>query len=586
MSNDDIRSVAFKKSARVGYTKMIVAAIGYYAEHRRRNQVVWQPVDDDADDFCKDEIDPMLRDCAAVQRVFPYYDKKCKQNTLSKKCFRGSTLDIRGGKAPKNYRRMSKDVAYFDELSGFDANIGNEGDARTLGETRLQGATFPKSILGSTPKLAGSCQIDAAYEAADVRFKYHVPCPRCGHEQVLRWGGPGATFGLKWRKDDPAGAHYLCESAKCGKHFSYDEYISHSLPRGRWVGDNGIWIDDDSRFRSPTGEIVDAPLHVAFHIWAGYSPQVTWAELAREFVQAVKSKDRSKLQTFVNTKLGECWEEDVGERDEPDVLRKRREHYAGDAAGNGDVPNGVQVVTVGIDTQDDRFELQFDGYGWEEERWSLDYVRLYGDPSRPEIWNKLAEQLRRKFVRRDGIVLEVRLACQDQGGHYADEVVKFSLRMGVRFLVPTHGANTYGKPVANWPRKRTAKRVYLTEVGTDTAKSLLHQRYQIQEPGPGYVHWPVRDCFDETYFEQVCAEERVKKWSRGVAQYVWDAKGRRNEATDCSVLTLVAVRILQQHFGLTFQPYIEPTAAALADSGAADLPAAPLPAGKPKLKWR
>ncbi len=102
ISNDDIRSVTVQKSARVGFSKMIVAAIGYFAEHKQRNQVVFLPVDQDASDFTKDEVDPMLRDCVVVQRVFPYYATKSKFNTLSKKAFIGSTLDIRGGKAAKN----------------------------------------------------------------------------------------------------------------------------------------------------------------------------------------------------------------------------------------------------------------------------------------------------------------------------------------------------------------------------------------------------------------------------------------------------------------------------------------------------
>src|SRR3546814_16916939 len=36
--NDDIREVDLKKSARTGYTKMILAALGYFAAHKRRNQ--------------------------------------------------------------------------------------------------------------------------------------------------------------------------------------------------------------------------------------------------------------------------------------------------------------------------------------------------------------------------------------------------------------------------------------------------------------------------------------------------------------------------------------------------------------------
>lgn len=550
MSNDDIRSVTMMKSARVGYTKMLVACIGYYAEHRRRNQVIWQPVDDDADDFVKDEIDPMLRDCVAVQRVFPYYNTKSKYNTLSKKCFRGSTLDIRGGKAAKNYRRLSKDVGYYDEVDGFDDNIENEGDPITLGDKRMEGATFPKSIRGSTPKIKGTSKIERAFDAADIQLRYHVPCPHCQTMQPLRWGAPDTPYGLKWHSGDPNTAMYQCEAAGCAL-FGYEDYLEHCLPRGRWTADDGRWIDEEGYFRAKNGGLIETPEHVAFHIWTAYSTMVTWAKLVREFVAA--QKDKSKLQTFVNTTLGETWEEDGGERTEADVLFKRRERYS------AQVPAGAQVVCVGIDTHDDRFELQFDGYGFGEERWTLDYVRLFGDVSRGLIWDKLAEALRRTFARTDGVVMSVALACQDSGGHFSDEVAAFSKRVGTRFLVPIKGANVYGKPVANMPREKNKQGVYLTEVGTDTAKSLLYQRYQIADDGPGCVHWPVADAFDYAYFEQLCAEERVKRWDRGVPKFLWDAKGRRNEATDCSVYSLAAVRILQQHYGLKF---VEPGASA------------------------
>lgn len=539
MSNDDVRSITFMKSARVGYTKMIVAAIGYFAEHKRRNQLVYQPVDDDADDFVKDEIDPMLRDVPAVQRVFPYYNSKSKHNTLSKKSFIGSTLDIRGGKAGKNYRRMSKDVVYYDELDGFDEDIENEGDAVTLGDKRVEGATFPKSIRGSTPKIKGQSQIEKCFDRADQRFRYHVPCPHCGELHDLKWGGPDASFGFKWANDDPSTVGYLCPHCACL--YTYEQYVQSGLPVGRWVSDDGIWIDADGYFHAEDGEIIQAPEHLAFHIWTAYSVMVTWEQIVKEFKAA--QKDRSKLKTFVNTTLGETWEEDEGDRTDAHTLMLRREPYTG-------VPDGVIAIFASVDTQDDRFEIQYDGYGVGEERWSLRYRRIYGDPSRPGVWDKLEEELLRTFTKDDGTILQVALAVQDHGGHYSDEVNKFSKRMGVHFLIPVKGSSTPNRPVATFPRKRNANGVYLTEVGTDTAKSLLYQRYGIADPGPGYVHWPISEEFDRTYFDQVTAEKRVRRYKNGRPIYVWDAGKKRNEATDVSVYSLAAVRIAQQNFGL------------------------------------
>lgn len=197
-SNDDIAEVTVMKSARVGYTKMMLAAIGYFAEHKRRNQAVWQPTDDDSDDFVKTEVDPMLRDVKIMQKVFPEYLSRHRNNTLRQKTFLGSILHLRGGKAAKNYRRISVDVAHLDEVDGFDSDIEKEGSPVNLSRKRIEGATFPKQILGSTPKLRHFSLIEARYQQAERHYKFKIPCPHCGVIQDLRWGGKDAAFGFKW----------------------------------------------------------------------------------------------------------------------------------------------------------------------------------------------------------------------------------------------------------------------------------------------------------------------------------------------------------------------------------------------------
>lgn len=546
ISNDDIRELVFIKSARVGYTKMILAALGYFAAHKHRNQAIWQPVDDDANEFVKTELDPMIRDVKAVRDVFPWHDKKSKHNTLSQKMFIGSSLFIRGGKSAKNYRRISVDVAYLDELDAFDSDIDREGDPGTLAAKRVEGSTFPKLVLGSTPKIKGQSLVEQRANQAELSLKFYVPCPKCDVLQPLKWGGDDVPYGIKWTDNDPETAHYLCEY--CSDTFTQSDYLEIAK-KGRWQADKGIWLDKDGLFRSVDDEIINPPLSIAFHVWTAYSELTTWAHIVREFF-AVK-KDRSKLKAFINTTLGESWEESEADRLDSEVLYVRREHY------QAQVPEGVLFLSAGIDTQDDRFEIQVDGWGVGEERWGIDYIRLYGDPSRPGIWAKLATTLRQKYRNNDGTLFNIGVACQDHGGHYSDEVNLFGKQMGIRFLIPVKGSSVYGRPVATFPRTKNAKGVYLTEVGTDTAKELLLQRLGILEPGPGYWHWPIGEIFNQEYFKQLTAEERIPKWVKGGWRYVWDSKSRRNEAWDCSVYSLAAIRIAQQHMGLKLDHLVQ-----------------------------
>ncbi|MCY1455292.1 Phage terminase large subunit [compost metagenome] len=49
MGNDLILTVNFIKSARIGYTKLLMANVGYKIQHKRRNVLSYCPTDGDAE---------------------------------------------------------------------------------------------------------------------------------------------------------------------------------------------------------------------------------------------------------------------------------------------------------------------------------------------------------------------------------------------------------------------------------------------------------------------------------------------------------------------------------------------------------
>jgi len=543
ISNDDIREVNFIKSARVGATKMMLAAIGYFAQHKKRNQAIWQPVDGDISEFAKTEVDTMLRDVPIMRTIFPDYGKKSKNNTMEQKMFIGSTLHLRGGKAAKNYRRISPDVVYLDELDGFDSNVEKEGSPVSLAAKRIEGATFPKMVMASTPRLKISSLIEPQAAASERYFRFHIPCPHCDHEQFLKWGGPDAEFGMKWLDDNPLTAEYLCEA--CHSLFTQEGYLK-VWDRGRWIDKNGVYLDENNLFRGADDEIMPMPRSVAFHIWTAYSPMTEWSQIVNDFLHA--KKDPHALQSFVNLTLGEPWEEDGGKGADGDALYKRREYF------ETDVPEGVNVITAGADVQDDRVEFSVWGWGEGEESWLIDHKSIYGDLTKDTFWTKLGTMFKRQYRKPDGTIMDVRLACIDSGGHFTSEVYNFSKRVGLRFIIPIKGSSQEGKPVAQFPRKRSKDGVYLTFIGTDTAKDLLYFRGLQLEPGEGYIHFPVEEWAGQDYFAQYSAETRMKVYKNGKPTFRWICKsGVRNEAWDCAVYALAAIRILQQNFGISLE---------------------------------
>lgn len=576
MGNDLIRVVNFVKSARIGYTKLLMANIGYKIQHKRRNVMMWSPTDPDAESISKTHVKGLIRDVPVMMDLAPWFERKHTDNTLDQKVFSNRrTLWIRGGKASRNYREKSADEVIYDELSNFDADVEGEGDPVTLGDKRLDGAVYPKSIRGSTPKKAGSCQVSKAAEESPYRMRFHIPCPHCGREQHLKWGGKDCAYGLKWEKNalnEAVKAWYACEH--CAAIFFHQDMVKASHA-GRWIcEETGISTRDAMEWQDAAGQPIRAPRSVAFYCWAIYSTWSTWLSIVDEWLK-VKG-DREKLITFMNTTRGEVWEEDQGPKLDWETLYARREVY-------GAVPRQALVLMGGIDTQDDRYEGRVWAFGLGEEAWMVHRFILTGDPASEELRRKVALELHRQFTREDGTIMRVERWCWDAGGHYSDEVAKDSVKHGPRWVIPIFGASTYGKPIANFPKRRKNK-VYKTEVGTDNAKELIYSRLRIDVPipwvaTPGCVHFPHNDQIcDEDELKQIVAEKKKAVMIKGKRELRWDAGGRRNEALDCFVYAVAALRISQMRFGCNLED-LERIRLELEASGA---PPAPKPVRKPK----
>lgn len=99
MGNDDVQEVDLRKSARIGYTKMLLAATGYLIEHKKRNVGIWREDDDRAAKFTTLELDNAIRDCNPWSAILPDIGKKTEKNNAEFKQFIGATLHVRGGHA-------------------------------------------------------------------------------------------------------------------------------------------------------------------------------------------------------------------------------------------------------------------------------------------------------------------------------------------------------------------------------------------------------------------------------------------------------------------------------------------------------
>lgn len=562
---DEIHHVTVRKSARVGYTKMLLAYICYLAEHKRRNAVVYQPTDDDRDEFVTTELEPVLRDVRAMRRVMPTFTRRSKDNTLRQKKFTTGLLHLRGGKAAKNYRRLTVDAVVYDEFSGFDRDIEKEGSPGKLGDKRLEGSVYPKSLAGSTPKLKLNDNTEDRESEADMHLRWHVPCPHCGDMHQISWGGKDVEHGLKWIDDDASTVRHICQH--CGGAMSQAEY-REIWTAGIWISPtDGVWLDAHGDFRSPASrtdgwcELADArdpatilpkPGHVAMPIWTACAPQATWQGIVEEFIAATKLAARgdfSLLKTWVNTTLGETWEE-KGEGADDHALQKRAEPYP-----LGAVPVGALVLTAGIDVQGNRWEIDVWGWGRGLESWLVDSHVIEGNPADERDWEQVSTYIRRRYTQAwHGGSLGMDAISIDSG-HHTQAVYNWvrTQRMYGINVNAVKGSSEEGKPIKgqassqdiDWRGQRYTNGIKLWVMGTDTAKDLLHGQLQINKHGPGYVHTSAD--LPREWYEQLTAEQRIAvKTPSGTAER-WVKRRPRNEKLDCRNYALHAAHMLGLH---------------------------------------
>lgn len=560
MGNDDIREVAFRKSARIGYTKMLLAATLYLAEHKKRNIGIWREDDDAAKEFVNLELDPAMRDCKPIIDIFPDIHKKSEKNKSDEKHLLGCSIHIRGGQAAGGYRALSKDVVIGDEIDGFVQNVqgkaAKEGNPLLLMLKRLVGSSFPKSIFGTTPTVAGSSHIERREKAAECRLYCEIPCPHCDEFQVLKFGDPKVPFGFRWDKDDPDSVRYCCEH--CAAEFEYHDFLD--------VTDRCVWRDNEKDiettdgltfFSIETGREKRIPRSICFIVWAAYSPTSPWSTIVSEWLD---SKDeKASLQVFRNTTLGEYWHNDVKQKIDADHLFRRREYYPRTNDGEMLLPDGALYITAGVDTQDNRFAYEIVAWGKNRENWSLEYKEIMGRPDDPEIWNILVEKMRRTWRRVDGMPLPVGQVFHDAGGSFYDEVLKGAARIDPNWWIPCKGDWTVGASQIAQSNSKRPKDFgsYLFMVGTTSIGDVVARDFAIVDPAPK-CHWPMTSLedgdftgHDQRYFDMLTAEERILKMIKGKDVWQWVCpSGVRNEAWDCRRYAMAALTFAEMFGGI------------------------------------
>jgi phage terminase large subunit GpA-like protein len=512
VSDPFVDRVVVMTGSQVGKTELLLNIIGYYVDQEPSPILTLQPTLDMGEAFSKDRLANMIRVTPALQGKFKDPRSRDSGNTLLHKTFPGGHITIAGANSPASLASRPIRVLLCDEVDRYPASAGTEGDPVDLAVQRTQNFWNRRIVLVSTPTVMGISRIEKAYEAS-TKEHWCIPCPTCREFQPYDWDRI-----IYIDVTEP-----LMKCAYCG--------ALHTEIAWKAGQERGIWMaEKQGRTRG-------------FHLNAFASPWATWPYLIDQYDEAYKNGEEA-LKVWWNTKLGLSWENQSGAI-EVDILESRREEYA------APVPDGVLVLTCGVDTQDDRLEAEVVGWGVGKESWGIEYRVFYGDPGQKEVWSALDDFLSHFWTYTDGEEIGISCACIDSAGHRTDDVYRFCKPRARRNIFAIVGRGASGTPSVSKPSRSNRRHVSLFSLGVSTIKGSLFSRLRVEEPGPGYCHFPIEPKtnhrgYDAPYFKGLVSERMVMKRVRGKERIEWEprAKGIRNEPLDVRVYATGALEIL------------------------------------------
>ncbi len=524
MADPAVDTVVGKMSSQVGKTEGIFNGIAYYIAHEPAPQMLVMPNLELAESFSTKRFTPTVEASPALSDRLGRLASRDSSNTILEKAYPGGDVVFAGANSSASLASRPRRVVFFDEVDKYRESIGNDGDPISQGIQRTQNFWNRKHVVASTPTVEGLSAIDDWFARSDQRH-FEIPCDACGAYRSLEWADESnpELLNVVWEWGRPETAHYKCQC--CGELLDQRQ-ISLAVRHGHWVP------------RAPFNGIR------GYYCWAIYSPWVTMAQLAAEWE---KAKGRPAYeQTFVNLKLGRSYNPTKAAQTTAEQLLARKGSYGPSADGSYLLPDGVLFISAHVDVQRDRWECQYIGWGFDDEKWSLDMVRHYADTGVPQNWSAMeAAFFSRVFRHPSGRDFRVESVAID-AGYQQQLVLNFvrDARAAFKPFYAVRGMAGEGRPIIRESREKFKQGAVLHLVGVDDGKTHLYNELAAQPdpevPGSGYrVHFPQH--YELSYFEQLIAEKVKVEFVNGRPRRKWvNPSGKRNEALDTFVGAMAA----------------------------------------------
>jgi len=545
-------------------TESMLNDIGQILDEDPRPLIYVGPTEKNVKSMSNDRVSKMIESTPALWAGL----EKGQKNKTAEKFINGARLGFAWAGSPTELASHPAARIYVDERDRM--HVTSEGDVDSIIQEAV--ATYAGLIIRySTPLLGDAVRIHIeevgreVWQVADSddiaspiwqswqegsRHEWCFPCRHCDcyfapHLDLLHWNNelPNEEVGKTARLVCPSCGSEHRNSDKeymnsRGVFAAPDEKIKKNKKKAKQAKINGIPV--------MFGSYVDRGLeHLSFWVSGLCSPWSGWGKRAVSLKKAKESKEPSREQGVVNTQFGQVFKP-KGQAPEWEFLKNLQAGY-----DRLTVPEGVKVITAGVDVHARRLNYVIRGWGVGYESWLLDYSELFGECKYLDdiSWQQLREILQTPLGKKD---IPIAMMLIDAGYKPNDDpapanVIYQFCHANARALpakgydrrTRTHSATNIdisykGKPVKEG--------LQMWHLDTDFFKSFIYGRYEWEEDAAGGWHLPA-EVSDE-YLRQASAESRIVL-SNGTPK--WEKIRQANHFLDCEMMATSAAHILRLH---------------------------------------
>lgn len=556
-----VRELWIKKSPQIGVSEALRNVIGAMAHQSPDPMLLVMPDEKKGRDIVRKRLMPLFEDTPELAALLTGLrtDKKLSAISLTN----GFDLSLGFSGSPSSIAADPFAIVIADEVDKYERTPGREGDVVELLKARVRTLVETgkgRVIAPSTPTTPDG-PVTVGHDACAIKLEVYVPCPHCGHEQVLRFDR------LAWDKlkdlPDPReraaaiqsrqAAWFECE--RCTAHIE-NRSKAEMLRRHYWATADGAWklhYDGREEGAQPAGYTV------GMHLPAFYDLAVNWADIAAAFVLCDGRPE--KLQSFYNDYLALDFKIAVSV-----TVASRFAELCRPNPETGFVPPAAKIVPIwasrvlmSVDTQKDHFYYVVRAWGHRMRSQRVAHGRAASFEELRELfygsaWHYPAEADPQVFRPLRIFRMAIDSGGTDDGSRDAtrtDEVYQFCNGDALH-LLPFKGSSkpleerirwrfvTYTPP--NTKRDPYDVRLWLWDGGffRDLLSSYIAGMLPTIDPATGELtgeepQWLLNDELDEQYNRQMSnvVKSRVRKGRTQVEQWMPRTPGARHDYHDC-----------------------------------------------------